>query len=90
MLGSASWSTKESTAVGFSGANLYKKSDKFGDIRDKQVVLVTDTHKLATSITHLSRFEDREGEVLGSMTERFTFIRQETKGSVIYIYVRPT
>ena len=90
MLGSASWSTKEGTAQKFSRYHLNEKSQTFGDTIDKQVVLVTDTHKLATSITHLSKFRDREGEVLGSMTERFTFIRQETKGSVIYIYVRPT
>lgn len=90
MLGSASWSTSENTARGFSGSHIGDISPTFGDKKDKRVVFVTDTHELGTSIAHLSKFADREGEVLCSMIERFTYIRHETKGSFVYVYVKPS
>ena len=87
-LGSASWSTKESISRGFSGAHISEKSPQFGDKKTNRVVLVLKEQKHATSIQHLSRFEN-EAEVLASKNNRYRFVSKTilTKNGKKFIYI---
>lgn len=88
MLGSASWSTKESVSRGFASSHIGETSPVFGDTKTKKVLLVTKHHKKATSIKHLSNFPS-EDEVLASLACRYKFVGEEVKGEFIYITVEP-
>lgn len=94
MLGSASWSTKEDIAKGFSGDGSQSGvSEMFGDTLSHSVVLYTQTQTKATSIRYLSNFYD-EHEVLASKDCRYLFKSEKvvkgTFGDIIYIEVEPS
>lgn len=75
-LGTASWSTQESTA-----RNFAKSSSG-----DKPVVFVSQTQSKGTSIKHISNFT-KENEVLVSKNAKYTITNISTKPGSPYTYV---
>lgn len=75
-LGTASWSTQESTARSFS---------KSGS-GSRHVVFVSQTQSKGTSIKHISYFA-KENEVLVSKNAKYTITNISTKSGSPYTYV---
>lgn len=87
--GSASWSTREIVSKNFSSSNIGNYSPQFGDEKTNRVVLVLKKQKHATSIQHLSEFQN-EAEVLASKKNRYRLVQQEIqtdKYGRTYIYI---
>ena len=89
MQGAASWSTRESCSQSFSGNHIGETSPVYGDRKSMRVVLVTKSHRKATSIKYLSEFPN-EDEVLSSKDCRWRIVREYTKGGYLYFDVEPS
>ena len=77
--GTASWSTSELIAKGFSSDNMGKASTTYkGEMRNNRVVLKLSEHKHATSIKHLSRYSF-EQEVVASKRCRYRLVKRQER-----------
>ena len=89
MLGSSSWSTKDSVAEHFSEMHCGEYSAKFKDEKTNSVVLVAKKQNKATSIQHMSRYGSSEAEVLSSKDVRWQFVKTWEQDGYTYIEVTP-
>lgn len=87
MLGASSWSTRKDMAQVFSEHGLYDPITEY-EYKTQRVVLIARKQKNATSLQHLSEFQD-ECEVISSNRNRYKLIEIREEDGYVYIEVEP-